>query len=257
MRIVASLTTIPSRIGRIRLALESIINQTIPIECVEINIPYICQRTGQTYDIPDWLAELQPVKIFRTEDFGPITKVAPTLLRHTEDRDTYIWSCDDDVKYPANQLALLVRYHRQDICRIIARYGGRFCADGSIQFMFGATEVSMFEGYGTVLYPPGCISDDFLEFVRLTSENADCRISDDLVLSHYFTEHRIPIYLCNQPSPSEPYNLTGFLEYAGEADALNNQSGGHLARYIRVRKFLQSLEPLCPSRCSTPASTDV
>ena len=54
MRVIASLTTIPSRIDRIRPVLDSLRNQTVPVERIEINVPDVCVRTGETYVIPEW-----------------------------------------------------------------------------------------------------------------------------------------------------------------------------------------------------------
>ena len=54
--------------------------------------------------------------------------------------------------------------------RILTRHGGIFQPDGSINFMFGKTEVSMFVGFGTVLYPSDCIGDDFLDYVKVTGQ---------------------------------------------------------------------------------------
>ncbi|MBR1212787.1 hypothetical protein [Bradyrhizobium sp. JYMT SZCCT0180] len=100
-RIVASMTTIPSRIGCIRPVMEAVVIQTVPVAPIELNIPHICQCTGQTYETPDWLTGLERVIIYRTEDYGPVAKIAPTLLRYTADQETYIWSVVDDCAYPA------------------------------------------------------------------------------------------------------------------------------------------------------------
>ena len=111
MRIIASMTTIPSRIDLIRPVIEAVLAQTVPIEHMELNIPDRCIRTGEPYVVPAWLECMDRVMVFRTEDYGPITKVAPTFLRHQNDHETYIWSVDDDCAYPANQLELLCRVH--------------------------------------------------------------------------------------------------------------------------------------------------
>jgi hypothetical protein len=108
------MTTTPSRIERIRPALDSVIAQSASIEHIEMNIPYVSARTNELYALPRWLEGMDRVKIFRTEDYGPITNVAPTLLRHRCDHDTYIWSVDGDYAYPTNQLEMLCRCHRPE-----------------------------------------------------------------------------------------------------------------------------------------------
>jgi hypothetical protein len=231
------MTTLPSRIDHIRAALESVIAQTAPIEHIEMNVPYVCVRTNEPYVLPKWLEEMDRVKLFRTDDYGPITKVAPTLLRHKDEQHTYIWSVDDDFAYPTNQLELLCRYHHSSKYRILARHGGNFLADGSVQFLFGEVEVSMFEGFGTVLYPPACIGEDFLEYVQKTSENMDCRKNDDVVLSFYFSSRHVPIYLCNRPTETEPFYPTGALTFSEGKDAIS-QDSEHQQRYKHVVEFL-------------------
>jgi hypothetical protein len=255
MRIIASMTTIPSRIDRIRPALESVIGQTAAIEHIEVNVPYVCARTNESYVVPTWLDLMDRVKVFRTDDYGPITKVAPTLLRYKDDQHAYIWSVDDDIAYPSNQIEMLCRCHRPEEIRILCRYGGNFNPDGSIAFMFGRLEVQMFEGFGTVLYPPACVGEDFAEYLKITSDNSDCRLSDDVVLSFYFFARRIPIYLCNSPSETEPFDLAGALPYSREKDALSFQDGGHLQRYKRVFNFLHSIFPTIETQFSPAGVT--
>nr|WP_167626446.1 FkbM family methyltransferase [Mesorhizobium loti] len=233
------MTTIPSRIDRIGPALESVLGQTVPVEHIELNVPYVCVRTNEPYTLPTWLTEMERVRVFRTDDYGPITKIAPTLLRHKDDQETYLWSVDDDFAYPENQLAMLCRGHRTSEYRILARHGGDFNADGSITFKFGQTQVSMFEGFGTVLYPPACIGDDFQEYLQATSKDVDCRESDDVVLSLYFSSRRLPIFIWNSPSETEPFYPTGSLPHSSERDAIHLQSGGNLERYKRVLGVLR------------------
>jgi glycosyltransferase involved in cell wall biosynthesis len=245
LRIIASMTTIPSRIGSIRPVIEAVLAQTAPIEHIELNIPYRCIRTGEPYIVPAWLESMDRVMIFRTEDYGPITKVAPTFLRHQNDHETSIWSVDDDFAYPANQLELLCRVHRPDKRRILTRYGGKLGSDGTVQFWFGEAEVTMFEGFGGVLYPPACIGGDFLEYLTVTSANDDCRKNDDIVLAMYFNSHGLPIYLYNRPSEDAPYMVPGKLAHS-EQDALKQT--GHSDNYKRIFAFVKALQQSNASR---------
>jgi len=54
-----------------------------------LNIPYICKRTAEEYDLTHFKVEDSRVKLFRTPDYGAITKVAPTLLRLSGNSDDY------------------------------------------------------------------------------------------------------------------------------------------------------------------------
>ena len=238
-RIVASMTTIPSRIDLIRPVLEAVLAQSVPVEHVELNIPYQSIRTGESYSVPAWLEQMDRVKIFRTEDYGPITKVAPTFLRHQNDQETYVWSVDDDCAYPANQLQLLCRVHDRNKRRILTRYGGKLEADGTVSFWHGEAEVTMFEGFGGVLYPPACIRENFLEYLLVTSANSDCRKNDDIVLAMYFNACAMPIYLFNKVTEDTPYLVSGWLPHS-KRDALSAQ--GHEENYKRIFNFISSPE---------------
>jgi len=118
------MTTIPSRIRLVRPVIESVLNQSIKVEALEFNIPFFCQRTNEKYEIPEWLLDMEKVRIFRTPDYGAITKIAPTLIRHANDDVTHIWSVDDDCAFPMNQLELLVSKYQVGNNRILTRYGG-------------------------------------------------------------------------------------------------------------------------------------
>jgi hypothetical protein len=120
--IIASLTTIPSRIDLLKPILDSVLNQTIFIHHIEINIPYKCLRTGEDYIIPQWMENMNRLQIFRTTDYGAITKIAPTLLRHAKEQ-IGIWSIDDDIVYPPNSLEILQKVFNPSISTIICNIG--------------------------------------------------------------------------------------------------------------------------------------
>lgn len=237
LNIVASMTTIPSRIQHIRPVIDAALSQSAPVAHLEINIPYVCFRMKRDYEIPAWLKDMDRVRVFRTHDFGPITKIAPTLIRYRNDPSTHIWSIDDDCALPPDQLALLLRAFDEQEPRILTRYGGDINA-GDIRNFFGSNYASFFEGFGSVLYPPRSVQDDFAEYVDITSKNDDCRRSDDIVLSMYFNKHKIPIYLYNTPTDATPYMVEGALPHA-DNDALSAE--GHIEKYRRVFRYISSL----------------
>jgi hypothetical protein len=233
------MTTIPSRIDQIRPVVEAILNQTIRVEGIEINVPLLCLRTRELYKIPPWFSEVPLLHVVRTDDWGPITKIAPTLMRHRHDDMAVVWSVDDDCAYPSYQLGLLLDHYSADNRRILTRHGGLLSEDGDIKFLYGTCPVDMFEGFGGVLYPPNCIDDDFEPFVRSVVQDPDCRKSDDLVLSHYFKRKGFEILLVNNPTDDIPFMPTGFQPYSSGPDALSVVDGGHIAKYKRVYRHLR------------------
>jgi hypothetical protein len=217
MRVIASLTTLPSRINLIRPMLISILDQTYPVDAIHINIPLVCKRTKEEYVIPKWLESFPKLEIFRTEDYGSITKVAPTFFREK----CYIWSVDDDIAYPSYTLQKLIDKH--DGNSIVYYYD------------FKLDDLLIFEGFGSILYPPACVQEDFLEYLEITSSLPDCRISDDVILSNYFINNK-KIRVFNK---EHIHNFV--LPYYKSKDATHLQSGGHIPRYKRVIAQLKSL----------------
>jgi|TARA_R110001632_G_scaffold199220_1_gene321681 hypothetical protein len=107
MKIILTLTTIPERLHNsiynydMRFCIESLLNQNYTKEYeVHINIPNVYSKTGEQYTIPEWLQEIEDsrLKIFRTDDYGSITKLIPTLERLTNKEDVII-VVDDDMVY--------------------------------------------------------------------------------------------------------------------------------------------------------------
>jgi len=134
---------------------------------------------------------------------------------------------------------MLTDHYVPGMRRILTRHGGLINDVGDIRFIFGLGNVDMFEGFGGVLYPPGCIDDCFEPFVRWAVQDPDCRKSDDMVLSYYFRRKGFEILLANNPSEEIPFLPTGFQHYSGEADALSVVDGGHIEKYRRVFKYLK------------------
>lgn len=103
--IVISLTTIPSRARHLSQLLDSINNQTILPSKIEINIPenYHKRNLGKV----DRSFIPSDLDVYECLDFGPATKILPTLKRYS-DTDTQIVYCDDDRIYDKNWIHNLV-----------------------------------------------------------------------------------------------------------------------------------------------------
>jgi len=230
-KIVATMTTIPSRIASIRPVVESILSQSVPVDHLEINIPFFCKRTNEVYVIPSWLKECNKVKIYRCDDYGSITKVAPTFQRYIGDNETYLWSIDDDVSYPSGHLALLMIPFDPTRRQVLTRYGGDLTSDGTIKPWTGTADVGYFEGFGSILYPPNCVGEKFLLYLEKTSQHDICKRADDIVLSMYFKHIGIPIRLHNRPTTGTPYMLTGSMPHS-KTDPLSEK--GHADNYRKV-----------------------
>ena len=244
MRIIASITTIPSRIEHIRVCLESLLTQTVPVEHIEINVPEKCIRTGEDYVIPEWMKTMEKLKIIRTADMGAITKVAPTFLRYVDDSETFIWSVDDDWKYPAYTLEKLTCEHDPNNVRILAHSGVDYSDKLQIEYLHGGSRYAQIaEGYTSILYPPRVVKSDFPKYLEAIMKNPDCLKSDDLILGNYFAKIGVKSYLT---AFSTQKRLFSFLDkdliqpYEADKHALHKQDQGHAIRYVQVMGWLKS-----------------
>jgi hypothetical protein len=94
-KVVVSLTSTPDRIRKIKPMLKSILNQSVRVDEIALNIPYECK--GKRYDIPDEILNI--AKIYYTgKDYGSGTKFLSTVLREG-DVGTIIILLDDDYIY--------------------------------------------------------------------------------------------------------------------------------------------------------------
>ena len=235
MKVVATLSTIPSRIDRIRPTIESLLRQTYPVETVEINVPYWCVRTAEPYKVPDWLTAMKGVDVHRTEDYGSITKVAPTLIRHAG-RGVYVWSVDDDFVYRPKHLETLMS--KADGKSVVALHGGIWSPQGFYGGHHRDFELDIVEGFFGIVYPPDCIKADFLPYVEKTSADWDNRKSDDIILSNYIATHGITMRKVVY-DPKVLGLTSGTQKYGEEPDALKHQDDGHPPRYLRVLDWLK------------------
>lgn len=110
-KVVISLTTIPDRINDMYKTLYSLFTQTHRVDEIILNIPLVSIK-GKRYEIPDWLNDLvkknQFIVLNRCYDYGPITKILPTL--NISSPDTGIICVDDDTIYRRDMVHELVSY---------------------------------------------------------------------------------------------------------------------------------------------------
>lgn len=109
MKVVSSLTTIPSRISGIEKTLISLSNQSYKLDAIYLNVPYTSQREDTEYQIPDVITNY--CHIVRGQDYGPITKIISALLQE-QDPETIIITFDDDKIYPEGLVEKLLSKHR-------------------------------------------------------------------------------------------------------------------------------------------------
>jgi hypothetical protein len=246
IKVIASLTTMPKRLSTLEFTLQSVIDQAYPISEIHLNIPFICLRTGEQYAIPNEIRNFPRVKIFRTEDLGAVTKIAPTFKRLSHDEDTYIWQVDDDIRYPSNALEILVEGMTSgEDKKVVCRYGGALNSGFDLQSQYGQGRVNFMEGFGGILYPPMCVKSEFFSILEQIKEVEHIRNSDDIFLSMYFNFIGMPIWMHNPLSDQNPYNIESTTASQLEALSEFGHSGKYGEAFSALTMILQNQRNPC------------
>jgi hypothetical protein len=98
LNVVVSMTTIPSRIGKIRDMVKSIREQTRKPDMFILWLPERCKKEDCGYTVPEWINGSMPVVMPAMKDWGPATKLIP-LLSMSWSPDILLVTVDDDVAY--------------------------------------------------------------------------------------------------------------------------------------------------------------
>ena len=114
-KIVISLTTTPRRIKYISPMINSILDQTVKVTQIVLNIPEICKN--EKYIVPEKYKSIMNI-ITSGKDYGPATKFIPTILRE-DDADTIIILLDDDTIYGKDFIENLLEESKKNINKAI------------------------------------------------------------------------------------------------------------------------------------------
>jgi len=95
--VVVTMTTLPSRIGRIETTIKSLLNQGLTASAIRIHVPAFSRREQRPYDVPEWLRRTPSVEIVECDDYGPATKIIPAL--QTSPPNQRLLVVDDDRIY--------------------------------------------------------------------------------------------------------------------------------------------------------------
>jgi hypothetical protein len=115
-RVIASLSTVPDRIGNLGPTIRSLLKQTRPPDEIVLAIPEFSVRERRPYVVPKYILRLPRVRILHCpEDWGPATKfigaIQDELAAGRE--NTLIMVVDDDRLYPRDALETYLYYSEQ------------------------------------------------------------------------------------------------------------------------------------------------
>jgi hypothetical protein len=234
MKVIVSLTTIPSRFDKLQVILPGLLEQT----CHEVwlNIPPRYNR------FPDWDGQLPDLSNFDSklkinrdcEDLGPGTKfMGPATHLGPEDLIVYV---DDDTKYDSKLVTNLLKWFMTDTQSAWGLSGFNFETyfEGKFPRQHGVP-LDVLEGYGSVIVKAGWIQKILPEFQELLEEAsmADDVIICNLLEKHHITRKTVFVPECNLGQLRQ-------YQYGLEGDALHLQvEGGHMENYRRVIKSLE------------------
>jgi hypothetical protein len=103
-KVIISFTTTPKRINKINPMINSILDQTVKVDGIYLNIPENIK--GEKYIIPKEFTNI--LNIFRAgKDYGESTKFIPTMLRE-DNLNTIIILLDDDYIYGKDFIETIV-----------------------------------------------------------------------------------------------------------------------------------------------------
>jgi hypothetical protein len=195
--IVVSLSTTPHRIDKIGPTLATILAQKAPIKAIYLNIPYVFRRDNTAYQIPESLLNNHKIKILRSEDYGPATKLLGTLANTDLPANAIIITLDDDVFYPDNivlQLAFKAKQHPERAIGIIGANPDPDAELGITKIHENDALVSILQGYAGVAYRRHFFDNSIFGILNTPPE---CINSDDIYLSHYLARHGIQRQVLN------------------------------------------------------------
>ena len=223
-KIIATLTTIPSRLFLLPLTVDTILKQTIKPDEIVISIPLKSTREpinksdatkSDPYNITDEFLhyiKANNITILRPEkDYGPATKILGVLEREHErydkENEPVIITFDDDKYYEPQCIQQLIDGHLKYPDCVIARKGSVLIKTKKKQnnpypfkeiLMSGnkvssTYDLSIIFGTGGVLYRASFFESDVFDFTK-TDNNFQSKLFfhvDDIYLSGYLAQKGI------------------------------------------------------------------
>lgn len=115
-RVIASLTTLPDRIGNLEPTIRCLLEQSRPPDEIVLALPNFSVRQQKAYAVPEYLGQFSArLRILRCEkDWGPATKFIPVIQEELAcgGGDTLLLVVDDDRTYPRDALETYLYFHR-------------------------------------------------------------------------------------------------------------------------------------------------
>jgi len=199
--LVVTLSSIPSRISRIFPALNSLLDQTVPAEQIILALPEVSRREGVRYDVPAEILAHPRIRVLRTEhDWGPATKLIPTLRLFADAPETPILAVDDDNVYPDTFIETFQHYARAmpDAalslrgCSVPPSRRWRDCKEFKGSAVVEPARTDVVQGCAGILVRPRFFGDAVFDYDSAPDE---AFFVDDLWISGHLARRRVPAYV--------------------------------------------------------------
>lgn len=227
MNIVGSLTTMPDHYDKLLVTLQSLHQQTRPLNAIYLALPETSRRLGTPYPpLPEAITHL--CTVVPCIDYGPITKLMGALLSE-HDPTTIIITFDDDIIYPPTLVETLITHHKEypasaigssgmllkyncPWCAITPNENTGFRASAKFPIPPEGRRVDSIYGYPGALYRRSFfpskdrLEADFLKYALL--DNA-LLCNDDITISGYLSLKGIERRIFNDIPEIQHYTENG------------------------------------------------
>ena len=241
MRLVVSFTTTPTRIHKIEPMLKSILNQTRQPDFIIANLPNEYIRDKNELIIPDFIKNNEKIIVNRCQDYGPATKLVGVLnKKNIFDKNDYIITVDDDIKYQNNLLEFYEKFIKINNNNVYGLSGFDFTSNGSFNWISEQKilySCDCLEGWASISYPFKFLKNNILLELKVAPKYL--LFSDDVLISNYFKKVTKLILIRTNDFNHHKNVILG---YGDEKDALHNQKGDstHFINYKNSYNYLTS-----------------
>lgn len=171
-RIIVSMTSWIKRIGNVKTVLESLLNQDIKADLIELNLSleeFPDKEKNLPNDLADLIENYPEIEINWLEgNDGVFKKIIPTLKKFYGEK-YYLLSVDDDWIYRRDYIKLMVEYIESYNC-------DSFCLANA--YVIGNRQI----------YMSDCFDEDFWK--KLTQEVIDTRIDDAYIECYLVSKNK-------------------------------------------------------------------
>ncbi len=192
-KVILTMTTLPDRLLNMEHILDRLTTLSYKNYEIHLNLPFVYLKKNMEYVIPNFLSKYDSkiLKIYRTDDLGPITKILPTIER-IDNPETVIITVDDDLNYMDG----FIEYHlekRKQYPNSAIGFAGIGSLNQTCHFCTTVDKdvrVKLLEGYKTVSYKRKFFQSDFKEFSKGSW-------NDDIIISAYMGKNYVEKIVVN------------------------------------------------------------